>query len=156
MTKPRRMGERRGWAFTFAITVVKPLLLLFTRHHWVDGAKLPAQGGAVVVANHVSHILAKLQARDRVDAVLRRTEERAHPCPKLHPHGELGIALVGDPEHHRELLVVGPEASRTAEVQAVAEAGQVALSDSTAALPSDSGDELPGVISQLICGKRVS
>ena len=24
----------------------------------------------------------------------------------------------------------------------------------TAALPSDSGDELPGVISQLICGNR--
>lgn len=24
----------------------------------------------------------------------------------------------------------------------------------TAALPSDKGDELPGVISQLICGKR--
>ncbi len=26
----------------------------------------------------------------------------------------------------------------------------------TAALPSESGDELPGVISQLICGKRAA
>jgi hypothetical protein len=26
----------------------------------------------------------------------------------------------------------------------------------TAALPSDSGEELPGVISQLICGKRAA
>ena len=42
--------------------------------------------------------------------------------------------LVGDPEHHRELLVVGPAASRTAGMEALADAGQVALSDSTAAL----------------------
>lgn len=56
MTKPRKMGERRGWAFTFAVAVVKPLLLLFTRQHWVDGDKLPAEGGAVIVANHVSHL----------------------------------------------------------------------------------------------------
>ena len=45
--------------------------------------------------------------------------------------------LVGDPEHHRELLVVGPEASRTADMESLADAGQVALSDSTAA-------QLPG------------
>ena len=42
--------------------------------------------------------------------------------------------LVGDPEHHRELLVVGPAASRTAQLEALADAGQVAISDSTAAL----------------------
>ena len=42
--------------------------------------------------------------------------------------------LVGDPEHHRELLVVGPAASRTAGMEALAHAGQVALSLSTAAL----------------------
>ncbi len=35
------------------------------------------------------------QAEVRQDPFLRRTEERADPCPKLHPHGELGIALVG-------------------------------------------------------------
>jgi 1-acyl-sn-glycerol-3-phosphate acyltransferase len=55
MAKPRTR-ERRGWAFTFAVAVVKPLLLVFTRHRWTDGSKLPAVGGAVVVANHVSHL----------------------------------------------------------------------------------------------------
>jgi class 3 adenylate cyclase len=48
--------------------------------------------------------------------------------------GRFDFYLVGDPEHHRELLVVGPEASRTAEVESLAGAGQVALSDRTAAL----------------------
>jgi class 3 adenylate cyclase/tetratricopeptide (TPR) repeat protein len=48
--------------------------------------------------------------------------------------GLFDFYLVGDPQHHRELLVVGPEASRTADMEALADAGQVALSDSTAAL----------------------
>jgi 1-acyl-sn-glycerol-3-phosphate acyltransferase len=56
VAKPRRMQERRGWAFTLGVAILKPLLLLFTRHHWVDGEKIPAQGGAVVAANHVSHL----------------------------------------------------------------------------------------------------
>ncbi len=55
MAKPRRMRERRGWAFVFAVAVLKPLLIALTRPHWVDGEKLPAEGGAVIAANHVSH-----------------------------------------------------------------------------------------------------
>jgi 1-acyl-sn-glycerol-3-phosphate acyltransferase len=50
------MGERRGWAFALAIVIVKPLLLLLTRRHWVDGMKIPATGGAVLAANHTSHV----------------------------------------------------------------------------------------------------
>src|SRR5690349_16028783 len=50
------MQERRSWAWLLAIGIVKPLLLAFTRHQWVDGEKLPAKGGAVVAANHVSHL----------------------------------------------------------------------------------------------------
>ena len=46
MAKPRTR-ERRGWAFTFAVAVVKPLLLVFTRHRWTAGSKRPAGGGAV-------------------------------------------------------------------------------------------------------------
>ncbi len=42
--------------------------------------------------------------------------------------------LVGDPAHHRELLVSGPAASRTAEMEALANAGQIAVSPQTAAL----------------------
>jgi 1-acyl-sn-glycerol-3-phosphate acyltransferase len=56
VAKPRRMGERRGWAFMFAVMIVKPLLLLFTKQHWVDGMKIPARGGAVIAANHASHL----------------------------------------------------------------------------------------------------
>ena len=48
--------------------------------------------------------------------------------------GSFDFYLVGDPEHHRELLVVGPEVTRTAQMEAIAEAGQIAVSDSTAAL----------------------
>jgi 1-acyl-sn-glycerol-3-phosphate acyltransferase len=53
--KPRPMRERRGVAFTIAVTILKPLLRIFTRPTWVDGTKIPESGGAVIVANHVSH-----------------------------------------------------------------------------------------------------
>src|SRR5687767_15101387 len=50
------MAERRGWGFTVAVAIVKPLLLLLTRHRWSGGEKIPARGGAVIAANHVSHV----------------------------------------------------------------------------------------------------
>lgn len=56
MSKPRRMQERRSWAWLTGVAIVKPVLLAFTKHEWIDGDKLPAHGGCVVVANHVSHI----------------------------------------------------------------------------------------------------
>lgn len=56
MGKPRRMQERRGWAFLLAVWILKPLLAAFTEPRWVDGEKIPVRGGAVVVANHVSHV----------------------------------------------------------------------------------------------------
>lgn len=52
----RKLTQKRGWAYAFCIGVVKPLLLLFTRRRWIDGEKLPAVGGYVVVANHISHL----------------------------------------------------------------------------------------------------
>lgn len=56
MSKPRRLQERSSADFRFAVVVLKPLLSAFTRHHWTDGTKLPAHGGYVVAANHVSHV----------------------------------------------------------------------------------------------------
>lgn len=50
------MQERRGWAFGLAIAVIKPVLLATTRRDWVDGTKLPATGGFVIVMNHLSHL----------------------------------------------------------------------------------------------------
>ncbi len=56
MAYPRKLQEQRGWAFAICVAIVEPLLRLLTRPRWVDGAKIPAQGGCVVAANHVSHI----------------------------------------------------------------------------------------------------
>jgi class 3 adenylate cyclase/tetratricopeptide (TPR) repeat protein len=48
--------------------------------------------------------------------------------------GEFHFFLVGDSEIHRELIVSGPSASITAEMESVAAAGQIAVSDACAAL----------------------
>jgi 1-acyl-sn-glycerol-3-phosphate acyltransferase len=56
MTKPRKLQERRGWAFGFCVAIVEPLLLLFTKRRWSGGENIPARGGCVVAANHISHL----------------------------------------------------------------------------------------------------
>jgi len=56
VAKPRQLRQDRGWAFAFAVAIVKPLLLLFTKRRWIDGEKIPAEGGCVVVGNHISHV----------------------------------------------------------------------------------------------------
>ena len=52
----RKLDARRGWAFTFAVCVLKPVLVPLTRRRWVDGTKIPATGGCVVALNHISHL----------------------------------------------------------------------------------------------------
>lgn len=56
MPKYRKLNEPRGWGFGTGVAVVKPLLLTFTRRRWIDGEKIPASGGCVLVANHISHL----------------------------------------------------------------------------------------------------
>lgn len=56
MAKPRQLRQKRGWAFAVAVAIVKPLLLLFTKRRWVGGDKVPAEGGCILVANHISHL----------------------------------------------------------------------------------------------------
>lgn len=56
MAKPRKLRQRHGWAFATAVGIVKPLLLTFIKKRWIDGPKLPAEGGCVVVGNHISHL----------------------------------------------------------------------------------------------------
>jgi 1-acyl-sn-glycerol-3-phosphate acyltransferase len=48
---------RRGLGFwqLFAVAVVKPPMLLFTRRSWAGMQHVPRSGGAILVANHVSH-----------------------------------------------------------------------------------------------------
>ena len=52
----RKLRQKRGWAISLAVVVIKPALIATTRRRWVDGDKLPAEGGCIVVVNHVSHV----------------------------------------------------------------------------------------------------
>lgn len=52
----RKLERPRGWAMTFAATILKPTLLTATSRTWIDGEKIPATGGCIVVLNHISHI----------------------------------------------------------------------------------------------------
>jgi 1-acyl-sn-glycerol-3-phosphate acyltransferase len=56
MVKVRKLEEKRGWAWTTCVLILKPLLMGATKHEWIDGEKIPAQGGCVIAMNHVSHI----------------------------------------------------------------------------------------------------
>jgi 1-acyl-sn-glycerol-3-phosphate acyltransferase len=52
----RKLQQKRGWAFNLAVPIVKPTLLAATTRSWIDGEKIPATGGCIVVLNHISHI----------------------------------------------------------------------------------------------------
>jgi 1-acyl-sn-glycerol-3-phosphate acyltransferase len=56
VSKVRQLQEKRGWAFSLVVGVLKPPLMAMTRRNWIDGEKIPATGGCVVVMNHVSHL----------------------------------------------------------------------------------------------------
>lgn len=52
----RKLREKRGWAVVVAVSIIKPTLLAATSRTWIDGEKIPATGGCVVVVNHTSHV----------------------------------------------------------------------------------------------------
>jgi 1-acyl-sn-glycerol-3-phosphate acyltransferase len=56
VAKVRQLQQKRGWAFSTVIAVLKPPLLALTKREWIDGEKIPATGGCLVVVNHVSHL----------------------------------------------------------------------------------------------------
>ena len=56
MAKVRPLQQKRGWAFSTVVGIVKPLLLAGTKREWIDGHKIPDTGGCVVAINHISHI----------------------------------------------------------------------------------------------------
>lgn len=57
-TDPRKPHPPRhiGAAFRFIIVVVKPFLVVLMKRDWRGGENIPASGGAVVAANHISHV----------------------------------------------------------------------------------------------------
>lgn len=52
----RKIDGRRGYAFVVAPAILKPLLWGGSAHEWIDGEKIPATGGCVVVVNHITKI----------------------------------------------------------------------------------------------------
>ncbi len=56
MAKVRQLQQKRGWAFSIVVGIAKPILLAFTKRDWINGEKIPATGGCVVVVNHISHL----------------------------------------------------------------------------------------------------
>jgi len=52
----RRLQQKRGWAFDLAVPIVKTVLFATTKRTWIDGEKIPATGGCILVFNHVSHV----------------------------------------------------------------------------------------------------
>ena len=107
-----------------------------------DGAGLVKWGGDAVLLlfegdDHAAHAA---RAAYRMRAALRDVGKLQTSAGKVVLRMSVGIHsgafhffLVGDPTLHRELLVSGPAASVTAEVEGLASAGQVGLSAAAAA-----------------------
>ena len=51
----RRLQQPRGWAFSLAVPILKPLMLAITKRTWEGGENVPATGGCILVFNHISH-----------------------------------------------------------------------------------------------------
>ena len=49
------MQDHRTAPFWVAVAILKPLLLMFTEPRWSGGEHVPARGGVVLAANHISH-----------------------------------------------------------------------------------------------------
>jgi 1-acyl-sn-glycerol-3-phosphate acyltransferase len=56
VSNPRRLQEPKGWAFGICVGILEPLLRLLTKRRWRGGENIPASGGCVVAANHISHL----------------------------------------------------------------------------------------------------
>jgi len=54
--KYRKLQHERGWAWSLAVSILKPILLVTTKQDWIGGEKIPATGGAIIALNHVSHV----------------------------------------------------------------------------------------------------
>jgi 1-acyl-sn-glycerol-3-phosphate acyltransferase len=56
VSKVRKHQQARGWALLTAVAILKPAIIGLLKREWIDGDKIPATGGCVVVLNHVSHL----------------------------------------------------------------------------------------------------
>ena len=108
-----------------------------------EGAGLVKWGGDAVLLlfDGSDHATRACRAAHRMRARMREVGRVTTPAGRVTLRMSVGIHsgtfhffLVGDPTQHRELIVSGPAASRTAEMEALAAAGQIVVSADTAEL----------------------
>src|SRR3954447_19586385 len=108
-----------------------------------DGADLVKWGGdaMLLLFRGSSHVPRAARAAHRMRARLSEIGHLATSSGAVKLRMSVGIHsgcfdffLVGDPAIHRELLICGPGATLTAEIEAAATAGQIGLSEAMAAL----------------------
>ncbi len=120
-----------------------------------DGAGLVKWGGDAVLLlfDGPDHAQRACRAAHRMRSTLRQVGHLNTTAGKVVLRMSVGIHsgrfqffLVGDPRLHRELLIAGPDTSRTAEIEAIASAGEIGISAQTAALlpPEVVGKERAG------------
>lgn len=56
MSVVRKLERPRGWAFSIAVPLLKPPLVLIGRRDWRNADRIPLSGGAVIAVNHISKI----------------------------------------------------------------------------------------------------
>ncbi len=108
-----------------------------------DGADLVKWGGDAILLlfRGPHHAAQAARSAHRMRTVLRSVGRTRCSADRVTLRMSVGIHsglfhffLVGDPALHRELVVCGPSASTTAEMESLAAAGQIVVSDATAAL----------------------
>ncbi len=108
-----------------------------------DGAYLVKWGGDAVLLlfDGADHAVRAARAAHRMRARLNRFDKVRTPSGAVRLRmavgihtGRLTFFLVGDPAVHRELIVGGPAATRTAQIQAAARADEIGLSPQIAAV----------------------
>ena len=55
-SSPYRPPRKQGPAFRFIVIVLVPLLRALMKRDWRGGKHIPASGGVVIAANHISHV----------------------------------------------------------------------------------------------------
>ena len=122
---------RPGSWFRFAVVVIKPILLVFTRRDWRGTENVPRSGGVIIAVNHVSHAdpftiahyllgvrrWARFLAKSELWNVffVRRVVAGAHQIPVHRRTSDASLALKDavDALEAGECVVVYPEGTTT-------------------------------------------
>ena len=123
-----RLG-RIGFWYRLAVVLLKPPLLLLTRHRWTGFEHVPAEGGVILAANHISHVdpivladaimfstrrmpryLAKASLF-KGNGLVGRTMRGANQIPVHRNTADASLALKDavDALHRGELITIYPE-----------------------------------------------